>query len=67
MFVRPTDPSSTIRDPHTGRVLPAEGGEVPEDNFWVRRLRDGSVVLVEEVRPPTGAEPVTPLTTRGQR
>jgi hypothetical protein len=33
-----------IRDPETNRLLPPEGAEVPENGFWMRRLRDGDVV-----------------------
>lgn len=67
MRVKPVDPNAVIRDPHTKRPLPAEGAEVPEDNFWVRRLIAGEVVRCEESRAPaapTGREPVQPLTTR---
>lgn len=62
MMVKPASKDALIRDPHTKRPLPAEGAQVPDSSFWLRRLRDGDVVRVEE---PTGLEPVTPLTTRG--
>lgn len=65
MRVKPADPSAVIRDPHTKRALPAEGGEVPEDNFWMRRLLAGEVVRIDENAQPTGNEPIRPLTTRG--
>lgn len=68
MRVKPVDPNAVIRDPHTHRVLPAEGGEVPENNFWTRRLMAGEVVRVEETATkaaPMGNEPIAPLTTRG--
>lgn len=70
MRVRPAIPGAVIRDPHTKRPLPAEGGEVPENNFWIRRLERGEVVRCEAPAParatePTGNEPVAPLTTRG--
>lgn len=67
MRVRPQHEKLTIRDPHTKRVLPAEGGEVPDNVFWRRRLRDGDALLDEEPDEggtPTGLEPTTPLTTR---
>lgn len=65
MRVKPADPTAVIRDPHTKRQLPAEGGDVPDgDVFWNRRLRDGSVVRVVD-ESPTGREPIAPLTTRG--
>lgn len=69
MRVKPVDPNAKIRDPHTMRPLPAEGGDVPDDNFWNRRLIEGDVVrieapLAEESAPPVGNEPLAPLTTR---
>ncbi len=64
MKVRPVIPGTIIRDPHTRRPLPEEGGEVVLSTFWIRRLRASEVILIEESAP-TGLEPVTPLTTRG--
>lgn len=65
MRVKPADPSAVIRDPHTKRPLPAEGGKVPDNTFWRRRLLAGEVVLVTESRmAPRGNEPLAPLTTR---
>ena len=43
MRVKPVDPNAVIRDPHTKRALPAEGADVPEDNFWTRRWLGGEV------------------------
>ena len=49
MFVkpgqRPDDPARplVVRDPN-GRILSALGDNVPETQFWFRRLRDGDVV-----------------------
>lgn len=65
MKVKPTKAGAMIRDPHTKRPLPAEGGNVPDNNFWRRRLLAGEVELVAEPSAPTGREPVAPLTTRG--
>lgn len=42
-----------------------EIADVPENSFWVRRLRDGDVARVDDSAAPTGREPVAPLTTRG--
>jgi len=59
-----------LRDPVTkrspfidekGEVV--ETADVPENNFWVRRVMAGEVTRVDET--PTGREPVTPLATRG--
>lgn len=67
MKVKPVDPNAIIRDPHTRQPLPAEGADVPENSFWIRRLRDGDVVRVDAPAQPTGREPVQPLTTRGSK
>lgn len=66
MKVKSAIEGAVIRDPHTKRPLPAEGGEVPDNTFWRRRLMSGEVVLVVAKQPskPTGREPVAPLTTR---
>jgi hypothetical protein len=67
MKVKPADPNAIIRDPHTKRALPKDGADVPENNFWVRRLRRGDVVRVKEETSstPVGNEPIQSLTTRG--
>jgi uncharacterized protein DUF2635 len=65
MKVKPVDPTVVIRDPHTKQVLPADGGDVPENNFWFRRLRAGEVVRIDGTTQPVGNEPIAPLTTRG--
>jgi hypothetical protein len=78
--VKPVDPNAVIRDPQTRRQLPAEGAEVPDNNFWRRRLRSYTdscgvyhapcVVLIDAVpaapvpAQPVGDEPIKPLTTR---
>lgn len=38
----------TIRDPETYKPLAAEGEVKPRNAFWLRRLKDGDVVLVDE-------------------
>lgn len=63
MNVKPATQGAVIRDPQTKRPLPAEGGQVPETSFWMRRLRAGDVVLVGELPPPELA-PIAPLATR---
>lgn len=42
MFVKPA-PGVIVRDPATKRPLPPDGKDVPESNYWLRRLRDGDV------------------------
>jgi hypothetical protein len=37
-----------VRDPLTRMHLPDEGGDVPDDSFWRRRLRSGDVELLED-------------------
>jgi hypothetical protein len=43
MYVRPA-PGIKIRDPDLMDFIPAEGREVPDTGFWIRRLRDGDVI-----------------------
>lgn len=45
MFVKPMA-GLLVRDPVTKRQLPADGKEVPETSFWLRRIADGSVIVV---------------------
>ena len=47
MFVKPKDGLS-VRCPIRGEPLPKEGGEVPDNIFWRRRLKDGDVSLAEK-------------------
>jgi hypothetical protein len=44
MYVKPA-PGFSIPDPDLKDRLPAEGREVPDTDFWQRRLRDGDVFL----------------------
>ncbi len=52
MFVKPgmrpddRDRALVVRGPN-GRLLSELGGDVPETQFWHRRLRDGDVVQAE--------------------
>jgi hypothetical protein len=64
--------AAALVDPHTKRspFLDAKGrvqetADVPENNFWVRRVQDGSLERLDVPTQPTGNEPVAPLTTRG--
>ena len=61
-----------LKDPQTKRspFLDADGklvveADVPENIHWLRRVRSGEVIRVDETTMPTGREPVAPLTTRG--
>jgi hypothetical protein len=43
MFVKPAA-GAILPDPDHGyEPLPSEGRDVPESDFWLRRLRDGDV------------------------
>ena len=44
MFVKPAKEGLHVIDPTTYRVLAPEGGEVPENTYWLRRLHCGDVV-----------------------
>lgn len=49
MHIKPA-PGLTIRDPDLRDHLPPEGRDVPESDYWHRRLRDGDVLRAD---PPT--------------
>lgn len=65
----PQTKRSPFIDAETGAVI--EIAEVPENNFWVRRVMHGEVVRLPDAAPetatPTGREPIAPLTTRTTR
>lgn len=65
MKVKPASPDVRVPYPQNpGMSLPADGDDVPESTYWVRRLIDGDVVRIDG---PSGSEPIAPLTTRGAR
>ena len=45
-ILKPAD-GGTVRDPDTFEKLPAEGAEKPLTSYWLRRLDQGDVILVE--------------------
>ncbi|KUY76112.1 DUF2635 domain-containing protein [Burkholderia cepacia] len=48
MRVKPA-PGLKVRDPHTKKLLPDDGIDVPDDSpVWNRILNDGDVVRVEQ-------------------
>lgn len=52
MQVKPA-PGLRIRDPEKGDYLPEAGREVPNTQYWQRRLRDGDVVAAKApAKPP---------------
>jgi hypothetical protein len=53
MYVVPT-PGFSIRDPDLQDLLPDEGREVPDSDYWHRRVRDNDVSL--------GTAPLAPFT-----
>lgn len=51
MFVKPVT-GRRIDDPERGDVLPVEGREVVENQYWFRRIQDGDVFeSVDAVKP----------------
>ena len=40
-----------VLHPHTRQPIPREGMDVPEDIYWMRRLRDKDVVLADPPAP----------------
>lgn len=58
MFIKPAS-GMHVRDPATKRPLPAEGKEVRESSFWLRRLADGDVVLAQVEEPVVHVSPIS--------
>lgn len=48
MHVRPAREGLIVLDPTSYHPLPPAGAEVPRSSYWLRRLADGDVVLVEK-------------------
>ncbi|PXX49374.1 DUF2635 domain-containing protein [Aquitalea magnusonii] len=53
MFVKPA-PGLSVRDPDLLDLLPDEGREVPDTDYWQRRVRDKDVELVGAPQPVPG-------------
>jgi Protein of unknown function (DUF2635) len=53
MRVKPAE-GRAVRDPLTKQLLPAAGRDVPDNQFWRRRLRDGDVVSADAPAPRNG-------------
>jgi hypothetical protein len=57
MFVKPATPDLLVANPEARppmpRHLPAEGAEVPDSQYWRRRIADGDVVLAPAPEPQT--------------
>ena len=49
MFVKPAHPDLLVANPEAlppmPRHLPVEGAEVPDTQYWRRRIADGDVIL----------------------
>ena len=50
MFVKPANPDLLVANPEAiapmPRHLPAEGADVPDTQYWRRRIADGDVTLL---------------------
>ena len=51
MFVKPAKPDLLVANPEAmapmPRHLPVEGAEVPDTEYWRRRIAHGDVILVQ--------------------
>ena len=44
IYIKPKD-DRQVPDPETGKDLPAEGREVEKNQYWMKRLKDGDVII----------------------
>lgn len=59
MYVKPV-PGRIVPDPEMGGYLLPEGREVAKTQYWMRRVRDGDVVVIS---PPPAAPAPAPAPT----
>ena len=48
MFLKPANESLLVRHPDTKRPLNKDGEEVKKSTYWLRRLKEGSVIEIEK-------------------
>lgn len=60
MFVKPKDGRS-VNDPARGDLLPAEGRNVDESQYWYRRFHDGDIEIIQQKK---SAEPEKKATAK---
>lgn len=49
IFLKPAE-GRQVRDPATKEPLPAEGDFKPRNSYWLRRIKDGDVVMASPVK-----------------
>ena len=60
MYVKPA-PGRTVPDPQRADFLPADGREVPDNQWWNRRVEDNDVIVTD---PPPVQAPVQGKATK---
>ncbi|HHA1670059.1 TPA: DUF2635 domain-containing protein [Enterobacter roggenkampii] len=58
MLVKPAEGRS-VHDPARGDLLPAEGRNVEENQYWLRRAADGDIKIVQPKPVSATSEKVT--------
>lgn len=65
IYVKPAE-GRAAPDPEKGyKLLPKEGGLVPNNAYWQRRLKDEDVIKTKEPKEAPAAELVVPKTVKG--
>ena len=62
MHVKPL-PDRTVHDPEHGNLLPPEGRNVPDNQYWFARLECGDVIQCE---PPAEDAPASARKTKSE-
>ncbi|MFC0407919.1 DUF2635 domain-containing protein [Roseomonas elaeocarpi] len=55
MYVKLADEGRALRDPVTRRLLPPEGAELPETEFWLKCVNQGDLVVADPPQPADAA------------
>jgi hypothetical protein len=51
IFVKPAE-GSRVKDPLTFELMPERGKSVPANSYWLRRIKDGTVVIANKIEVP---------------
>lgn len=48
LHIKPAAPDLLVLDPETGQPLAADGEYKPREMYWLRRINDGDILVIED-------------------